>query len=83
MRSNLSFLNKVLLLSVLLSLLIKYGGKLLPLNATSTTAAIAVVVPTLIMAAILGWRARRFSITGNAQRQLWEQREPSSRESGL
>lgn len=59
MNSQFGFLVKVLVFSAALSLLIKYGGRLLPLAPTATNALIGVIFPTLALALALGWRARR------------------------
>lgn len=59
MNSQFGFLVKVLVFSAALSLLIKYGGRLLPLAPTTTNALIGVIFPTLVLALALGWRARR------------------------
>jgi membrane protein implicated in regulation of membrane protease activity len=49
-------MTKVGVLSIVLSIAIKYGGPLLPIAATSTNALIAVWVPALLIATLLGWR---------------------------
>jgi hypothetical protein len=59
MNSQFGFLVKVFLFSAVLSLLVKYGGPLLPLAPTATNALIGVIFPTLATALALGWRARR------------------------
>ncbi len=53
---TLGFVLKILLLSTVLSLLIKYGGQYLPLTPTTTTALIIVLAPSLLIGLILGWR---------------------------
>ena len=50
-----SFVFKILLLSTLLSLLIKYGGEYLNLAPTTATALTIVLLPSLIIGLILGW----------------------------
>lgn len=55
------FIIKVLALSAVLSVAIKYGGELLPLAPTPSTAFIAVSVPALTMALVLWWRATRWN----------------------
>ena len=52
-----SVLLKVLLLSVSLSLLIKYGAPSLQLSTTNLKALITVLLPSVGMAIALGWRA--------------------------
>ncbi|MEM8674558.1 MAG: hypothetical protein AAGF83_11885 [Cyanobacteria bacterium P01_G01_bin.67] len=53
---TISFVLKILLLSTGLSLLIKYGGRYLPLSPTTNTALLIVLMPSLIIGLILGWR---------------------------
>lgn len=57
MASPISFVLKVLLLSTVISILIKYGGASLNLPGTSETALGLVLLPTVVMAIALGWRA--------------------------
>ncbi|TAF04531.1 MAG: hypothetical protein EAZ77_15510 [Nostocales cyanobacterium] len=56
MKNQLGFLLKLLLLSTLISLLIKYVGPMLLIPETSTNALILVLLPTMIMITILLWR---------------------------
>ncbi|MDX2099315.1 MAG: hypothetical protein SFW36_16170 [Leptolyngbyaceae cyanobacterium bins.59] len=58
MNSSLGFIAKILVLSTAISLAIKYGGPLLPISASSTTAWVAILLPSLLMAGLLGWRTR-------------------------
>jgi hypothetical protein len=53
------FVIKVLLLSAALSVLIKYGGPLLPIAPSNLNAGIAIAVPPLIMALVLYWRFQK------------------------
>jgi len=57
MASPISFILKVLLFSTVISILIKYGGASLNLPATSGTAIGLVLLPTIVMAIALSWRA--------------------------
>ncbi|NJP10645.1 MAG: hypothetical protein HC866_15195 [Leptolyngbyaceae cyanobacterium RU_5_1] len=50
------FILKILVLSGLISIAIKYGGPLLPISGTPAIALIAVLSPTILMAIALGWR---------------------------
>lgn len=50
------FVVKVMVLSALLSIAIKYGGPYLPISGNTTNALIAVWLPSVLMAALLGWR---------------------------
>jgi hypothetical protein len=52
----LSFLAKVLVASLVLSVAIKYGGPMLGIPATPVAALIGVLSPTVIVAIALGWR---------------------------
>jgi hypothetical protein len=57
MNSNIGFILKVLFMSIALSLAIKYGGPMLSIPSTAAIALIAVFTPSIILAALLGWRA--------------------------
>jgi hypothetical protein len=50
------FIFKLFLWSTGLSLLVKYGGGYLGLQPTITTALTIVLVPSLVIGLILGWR---------------------------
>ncbi len=56
MDSNIGFVSKVLLLSTVLSVAIKYGGPFLAIAPGTINVAIAVILPALIMVIILGGR---------------------------
>ncbi len=56
MNTQVGFILKIVLLSAILSFLIKDGGKFLPITSTNLTAIIVVLLPTLILSLILGWR---------------------------
>jgi hypothetical protein len=56
MNSQAVFIFKILLLSTGLSLLVKYGGGYLKLQPTTITALIIVLMPSLVLGLILGWR---------------------------
>ena len=56
MDTQAGFVVKVLLISTVLSFLIKYGGRYVPVEPSTTVAAIAVLSPSLIIGFILGWR---------------------------
>ena len=57
MNTNISPILKVFTLSAAVSLAIKYAGPSLSIPSTDFNALIAVLSPSLIVAAILGWRA--------------------------
>jgi hypothetical protein len=59
MNSNISPILKVFSLSATLSLAIKYAGPSLSIPSTDFNATIAVISPSLIVAALLGWRSRQ------------------------
>jgi hypothetical protein len=56
MQNQLIFIVKLLVLSALLSILIKYVLPSVPLPATATNALILVLSPSVIMAIALLWR---------------------------
>ncbi|WP_445632134.1 hypothetical protein [Nostoc sp. DSM 114167] len=56
MENQLGLILKLLLLSALLSVSIKYAGPSLPIPATATNALIIVFLPTAIVAIALLWR---------------------------
>jgi hypothetical protein len=59
MENQLGFVFKLLLLSALLSLLIKYAAPSLAISATATNALIIILLPPVIMAIALLWRFQR------------------------
>ncbi|HAN75048.1 MAG TPA: hypothetical protein DCQ51_20840 [Planktothrix sp. UBA8407] len=61
MDNKITFLLKVLLLSLGLSVLIKFVGPLLAIPTSSTLAGITVCLPSVILALLFSWRARRYS----------------------
>jgi hypothetical protein len=56
MSDQIWFILKVLIVSAVLSALIKYGGSSLSLASTPTIVLIVVFLPSLIVAIALGWR---------------------------
>jgi hypothetical protein len=58
MNSSVEFVVKVLVLSTVLSILIKQSDRLVSIPPTSLNAAIAVFLPTVILALLLIWRSR-------------------------
>ncbi|NJL67044.1 MAG: hypothetical protein HC894_10165 [Microcoleus sp. SM1_3_4] len=59
MNSPTGFILKVFLMSIALSFAIKYGGPILSIPSTNLNASIAVLTPSIILAALLGWRSRQ------------------------
>ncbi|MEG3926475.1 hypothetical protein QUA00_27900 [Microcoleus sp. T2B6] len=57
MDGNTAFILKVFLMSIALSLTIKYGGPILSIPSTAAIALIAVFTCTIILAALLSWRS--------------------------
>jgi len=57
------FVLKILLLSTILSWLIKYGGQYLPLMPTTETVLIIVLMPSVVIGLILGWRSYTSNVT--------------------
>jgi len=51
-----NFIVKILILSVAISALLKYGGSSLPIAPTSLNALILVLIPTIVLAIALWWR---------------------------
>jgi hypothetical protein len=47
---------RVIILSTIISIAIKFGAPQLAIPATTTTATIGVFLPVLLIAIILGWR---------------------------
>ncbi len=60
MNTQAGFILKILLLSTVISIVIKYGGQLIPLKPTTSLALITVFLPSLIIALILGWQYRKY-----------------------
>ncbi len=54
---------RVTVISVALSVAIKFGAPLLEIPANNTTATIGVLLPVLLIAIILGWRHKSDSST--------------------
>ena len=65
MSSQAGLIVKILLLSIALSLLVKYGGRYLFLEATATTALTIVLLPSIIIGLILGWRYKQLGKINN------------------
>ncbi|MCU0568622.1 MAG: hypothetical protein MUF49_18750 [Oculatellaceae cyanobacterium Prado106] len=70
MNSAIGLVAKVFLISIGFSFLIKEFAPQLPFSATNTTAWIAVLLPSLVMALLLLWRGQR------AQSPNAEERHP-------
>jgi len=56
---------KVFGVSLLLSLGIKYGGPLLSISPTLTNVLLAIWLPSVTLAIVLGWRWRRSNALSN------------------
>lgn len=56
MNNQAIFVFKILLFSLGLSLLVKYGGRYLELQPTTITALTIVLMPSVVIGLILGWR---------------------------
>ena len=59
MNSKIGFISKIAIASFLISVLIKYGGQLLPLNPNNAIALTIVLLPSLVFAIILGFRYQK------------------------
>jgi hypothetical protein len=53
------FVFKVMLLSALVSIALKFGGRYLPITGTTTTVLIAVWLPSIFLAVLLLYRWQR------------------------
>lgn len=64
MKDRTIFIFKVLILSTLLAILTKYGGKLVVITPTMSDVAIAIICLPLLVSLLLGWRwlAKSFTI---------------------
>ncbi len=59
MNTQVGFVLKILLFSTGLSILIKYGGQLIPIRPTASLALIIVLLPSLIIGLVLGWQYQK------------------------
>lgn len=59
MNDAVAFIVKIFILSTVLSLSIKYGGQLLSIAPTEKIAIAAILLPSIIVALALAWRARQ------------------------
>ncbi len=56
MTTQAGFIGKILFFSLILSIMIKYGGQLLSLSPNLTIVLTMVLLPTIIVALTLGWQ---------------------------
>lgn len=56
MNTQAGFVLKIFLISTVLAILIKYGGRYVPVQPTTTVAASAVFLPSLVIGFVLGWQ---------------------------
>ncbi|MEA5470904.1 hypothetical protein [Spirulina sp. 06S082] len=61
MQSQIVFILKIILLSGIISALIKYVAPYLAIAPTSLNAAIAILVPPIVLGSLLLWRDRNSS----------------------
>lgn len=59
MNDTVAFVVKILIYSTILSVLIKYGGQLLPISPTVMIAIAAILLPSIIIAIALTWRSQQ------------------------
>lgn len=59
MNDTVTFIVKIFILSAILSIVIKYGGRLLSLNPTVIIAITVILLPSIIVALVLSWRSRQ------------------------
>jgi hypothetical protein len=62
-----STLLRVVLLSALISIAIKFGAPLLAIPVNTTTATIGVFLPVLLVAIALGWRQLQLGVSRSQQ----------------
>ena len=60
MDSDIGFILKIAIASLVLSALIKYGGKLLTVNPTNNIALIIVLFPSVVLILLFGLRFSNF-----------------------
>ena len=60
-----STLLRVIILSTIISIAIKFGAPQLAIPANTTTATIGVFLPVLLIAIVLGWRQLQANISRN------------------
>jgi hypothetical protein len=58
MNSQFILIVKILLVSTMISVFIKYGSPLLAIAPTNTNALIGILCPPLALGLLLGWRAK-------------------------
>jgi len=56
MDTQTGFIIKILLVSTALSVLVKYGGRYVPIEPTNAIATIIVILPSLVIGFVLGWQ---------------------------
>jgi hypothetical protein len=61
MNSQIGFIVKVFILSIALSVAIKYGGRALAIAPTQTNVLLGILLPPALVAVVLGWRARNLA----------------------
>ena len=59
MNNQIGFIFKIAIASLLLSVIIKYGGQMLPLTPTNTIALVIVLLPSIILAIMFGVKAKK------------------------
>ncbi len=59
MNDTIAFVVKILIYSTILSVLIKYGGQLLPISPTVMIAIATILLPSIIIAIALTWRSQQ------------------------
>ncbi len=59
MNDTVAFVVKILICSTVLSVVIKYGGQLLPISPTVAIAIAAILLPSIIVAVVLSWRSQQ------------------------
>ena len=60
MTTQAGFISKILFFSLILSIMIKYGGQFLSLSPTLAIVLTMVLLPTVMVALTLGWQSRKY-----------------------
>lgn len=61
MDSKIVFIGKIAIASLVLSVIIKYGGQTLPIIPTNTIALVIVLFPSVVLGIILGFRYQKLN----------------------
>ena len=65
MNDTVVFIVKIFILSSILSVVIKYGGQLLPIAPTGIIAIAAILLPSIIVGLALSWRSQQKKLSND------------------